>query len=318
MIYFYLIIFIISCLVLVFSGGKAIKVLIRIAQFWELKEFVVAFILMAFATSIPELLVGITSAFHGTPQLSFGDIMGSNIVNLTLAIAISIFIAGSLSAKTSATKRDSLYTAIIVSLPILLIIDGALTRVDGAVLLLALVFYMQGIFKQKQMFTKIFNSALEKGWDQIKTFFKDLGFFLLSLLFLVISAEGVVWAASGLAEIMGLSLVVIGVLIVALGTNLPEIVFGVRSVTMGHSEMVLGNLMGSVVANSTLVLGTVILISPFQIENFASYLTPIIFIIGIALFFAIFVQTKEKISLMEGVFLLLIYILFVMWQLILS
>jgi cation:H+ antiporter len=318
MLYIYISIFLISCFVLVFSGGKAIKALIRIAQFLELREFVVAFILMAFATSVPELLVGITSALHGAPELSFGDIMGSNIVNLTLAVAISVLIAGSLSARTSATRKDSLYTAIIVSLPILLIADGALSRIDGLVVLLALVFYMQGIFRQKQRFTKVFNDALERGWTQIKIFFKDIGFFLLSLLFLVASAEGVVWSASSLAEMLGLSLMMIGVLIVALGTNLPEIVFGVRSVTMGHKDMVLGNLMGSVVANSTLVLGTVVLISPFQIQNFASYLTPIIFTIGIAIFFAVFVQTKEKISRIEGVFLLLVYVLFVMWQLILS
>ena len=133
---------------------------------------------------------------------------------------------------------------------------------------------------------------------------------------LLLSAEGVVWSVSFLAISLGLSLTVMGALIVALGTNLPEIVFGIKAITMGHKDMVLGTLMGSVVANSTLVLGTVVLIYPLKVVNFSPYIIAIIFTVATCLFFAVFSRTGRKITRKEAVVLLGIYILFVVSQLV--
>ena len=102
---------------------------------------------------------------------------------------------------------------------------------------------------------------------------------------LLISAEGVVWSATHLAEIFGLPLMIIGAIVVALGTNLPEITFGIRAITLGHKEMVLGNLLGAVVSNSTLVLGMTVLIHPLEVPDLTPYATGIIFIIAALIFF---------------------------------
>ncbi len=313
-----ILIFIVSCAVLIRSGVWLVRSLIRIAKYLRMTEFVVAFILMAFATSVPELFVGVMAALHGQPQLSFGNVIGSNIINLTLAVAIGVFVAKGLKCEGAVIRRSTIYTMVLAFLPILLMLDGNISRMDGVVLLLALAFYLQRLFHQKERFTKVFNNALGKGWSRYKVFLKDLGVFLIGLVLLLLSAEGIVWSASNLAMAFNLPLVIIGALMVALGTNLPEIVFGIRAITLGHKDMVLGNLLGSVVINSTLVLGVTVLIYPLYIAQFAPYISGIAFVIAAVLFFFIFARTGREISRKEAVFLLLVYLAFVMVEIFLK
>lgn len=286
--------------------------LTRIAQFLKWGEFIVAFILMAFVTSVPELFVGIMSAFHHKPELSFGNVIGSNIVNLTLAVGICVLIAGGLKVKAVILQRSSIYTAIIALLPIVLILDGRVSRIDGIILLLAFMFYFHRLISQEERFTKVLANSFKRDSSRFRLFLRDLGMFLLGVVLLLLSAEGIVWSASFLAKVVGLPLVVIGALVVALGTNLPEITFGIKAISMGHKDMVLGSLMGSVVVNSTLVLGLTVLISPLEIFKFSPYITGIIFTVLTCLFFSIFARTKKDISKKEGIFLIFVYLMFLL------
>jgi len=318
MIWLYILIFLVSCAVLIRSGTWLVRSLIRIAKYLKLTEFSVAFILMAFATSVPELFVGIMSALHGQPELSFGNIIGSNIINLTLAVAIGVLVAKGLKCEGAVIRRSSIYTLVIAFLPIILMLDGNISRVDGVILLLALAVYLQRLFYQKERFTKVFSNALNREWSQFRLFLKDFGMFFLGLILLLLSAEGIVWSATHLAETFDLPLIIIGAILVALGTNLPEITFGVRAITMGHKDMVLGNLLGSVVANSTLVLAVTVLICPLEVANLSPYITGIVFIGLAALFFILFSRTGKEITRKEALFLLLIYVGFVTVELLLK
>ncbi len=318
MTWLYILVFIASCFLLVRSGTWLVRSLTRIAKFLQISEFVVAFILMAFATTVPEFFVGVMSALHHRPELSFGNIIGSNIINLTLAVGIGVLIAKGLKCEGVVIRRISIYTAIIALLPVLLMLDGSISRVDGVVLLLALVFYLKQLFYQKERFTKVFSNAFNRKSGHFRLFLKDLGIFFAGLFVLLLSAEGIVWSASFFAQVIGLPLVMIGALIVALGTNLPEITFGVRAIAMGHKNMVLGNLLGAVVANSTLVLGVTVLISPLEIVSFSPYFIGIIFIIIATLFFTLFSRTDQEINKKEALFLLAIYIAFVAFEILIK
>ncbi|MFH1841231.1 MAG: sodium:calcium antiporter [Candidatus Nealsonbacteria bacterium] len=317
MIWLYILVFIFSCLVLVKSGAWLVRSLTRITKYLQMTEFVVAFILMAFATTIPELFVGIVSAFHGEPELSFGNVIGSNIINLTLAVGLGVLVAKGLKCEGAVIQRASIYTGIIALLPILLMLDGRISRVDGVILILALAFYIQRLFYHKERFTRVFNNALGKGWGRFKLFIKDFGFFFLGLSLLLLAAEGIVWSSSLLAQVMGLPLVIIGALIVALGTNLPEITFGIKAIMMGHKDMVLGNLLGAVVINSTLVLGITVLIHPLEIFSFSPYITGLLFIVFAVFFFSLFSRTGQEITRKEALFLIGLYLLFVVFELLL-
>jgi cation:H+ antiporter len=316
--WFYLVIFIISCLLLVRSGTWVVAGLVRIAKSLEWKEFVLSFILMAIVSSLPEFFVGISSAFHGKPELSFGNVIGSNIINLTLAVAIGVLLAKGLKTSGSLFRETSLYTVAIAFLPILLIIDGQLSRTDGLILIGVLLFYFRYLFKQQKKFSEVFSNKFKRNWQQFKLFLKDLVLLFGGTAVLLLSAEGIVWSTSYLAALLGIPLIIVGTLIVALGTNLPEIIFGIRSVAMGHKDMLLGSLMGSVITNSTLVLGATALISPLKISDFSLYLNGILFVVITAFLFFIFSKTNKEINQKEAVILLIIYVLFVCSQFVLG
>ena len=318
MLILYILTFIVSCLFLVKSGTWTVQSLTRIAKSLEWKEFILSFILMAFATSLPELFVGISSGLHNRPELSFGNVIGANIINLTLVIAIAVLLAKKLDCGTKLIQQSSIYTALIAFLPIILMLGDGISRMDGIILFVALFFYIKFLFKEQAKYQEIFVNKFKRNWTEFKLFLKDLAMFFGGIALLLLSAEAIVWSILALSSSLNLPLVVVGSLIVALGTTLPEIVFGLKAITMGHKEMVLGALMGSVVVNSTLVLGSTVLISPLEITEYSPYIIGILFTIITCLFFAIFSRTEKKITEKEAIILLVVYVLFVFSQLVIK
>ncbi|MBZ9578484.1 sodium:calcium antiporter [Patescibacteria group bacterium] len=310
----YIFIFIISCLILVRSGTWVVQALTKIAQFLKWREFIVTAVLMAFATSLPEIFIGISSALGKVPSLSFGTIIGSNIIALTLVIGIGTFLAKGLRFQGKVLQRSSFDASIITLLPLLLILDKRLSRIDGLILLSVFIFYFRQLLSQEERFTRILSNSFREDRTEFKIFLKNLGIFFGGVFLLLLSAEGIVFSASRLASVLDILLVSIGTLFVALGTSLPEITFGIRSITMGYKEMIIGDVIGSVVINSTLVLGLVALICPFEVVDLSPYLIGITFTMITALFFTIFSRTHEIISRKEAVFLFLIYIVFLLFQ----
>src|SRR3989338_694406 len=143
MVYLTLILFLISCLVLVASGGYLVKLIVKIASYLKLSEFVVAFIIMAFATSIPELFVGINSAIGGNPALSLGNVIGSNIADLTLVIGIAALLGRGIKPKNFRIKKDSLFMFLTALVPVaLMIFDQTLSRTDGVILISIFIIYI--------------------------------------------------------------------------------------------------------------------------------------------------------------------------------
>ncbi len=152
-----LLILILACIVLVRSGGLVVKNLTSISAFFGIPEFTVSFILMAFATSMPELFLGITSALHQEPLLSFGNIIGANIINITLVLGLTAFFVKKLKVESVIAKRGAFYALIVAIFPLLLVFDGRLSRFDGIVLLCIWIFSLYQTWRQKKRFKAIYN-----------------------------------------------------------------------------------------------------------------------------------------------------------------
>ncbi len=312
MLILYIYIFIISCCFLFWSGSFLISALTRIARFLGWREFVVAFFIIALTSSIPNLFVGISSAIHKIPQLSFGDIVGGNVIDLTLAVAIATLIAKGLPAESRTVQATSIFTIVIAILPLLLILDGILNRGDGILLILCFGFYIFWLFSKKERFTRIYEAQKLSILKEFKIFLNDLGKVILGIVFLLLAAEGIVRSTSFFAQSLNLPIALIGILIVSLGNAIPETYFAIVSARKGETWLILGDLMGAVIVPATLVLGIVVLISPIIITDFSPFAIARIFLIISALFFLFFVRSDRKITQKEAVFLLGIYILFVL------
>lgn len=306
-------IFIASCFVLFWSGKWLVEALIRMAQFLRWKEFVVAFFVMALAGAAPNLFVGINSALREIPQLSFGDVVGGNVVDLTLAVALAVLIGKAfLPVESRTIQRSLIFTSLVAVLPLILILDGTLGRGDGLVLLFVFAFYIFWLFSKEERFRKVYDRNEIPIVKEFRVFIKDLGKVILGISFLVVAAEGIVRSASFFAEGLNFPLALIGVLIVGLGNALPETYFAIVSAKKGKPEIVLGNLMSNIIVPATLVLGIVALICPIKILDFSPFAIGRIFLIISVIFFFFFAKTDRKITKKEALFLLSLYIAFVL------
>lgn len=317
MIILYIALFLISVLVLVKSGSVAVKCLVAISRYLKISEYVLAFILMALATSLPEFFVGINSALSKASVLSLGNIIGSNIVNLSLILGVVVIFAKGIKIESKIAKRDAWIVFFISILPLLLLIDKNLSQADGVILLIVFIWYLKHILKDKETFRKRMNHVAST-IEEFRKFAKNLVIFVVAIAILLISSWGVVKTATLIAEGLELPLVLIGLILVAIGTSLPELVFGIKAVITKHEGMNLGNLIGSTVMNSTLILGITALIYPIRIENFNMILIGGLFMIFIVLIVNFFIATREKISWKEGVALIGLYVAFLIIEFLLK
>lgn len=318
MIFFYILIFALSCFILFWSGQLVVGALARVAAFLNWKEFVVAFFLVALAASIPNLTLGISAALKGIPELAFGDIVGGNLVDLTVAVALAALVAKGLPSDGCTIQSTSVFASVVAVLPILLILDGKLGRIDGAVLLLCFLFYILWLFSKEERFRKVCDQNNNNVVKKFSVFIKDIAGIVFGLALLVFSAEGIVRSSMHFADFFNMPLSLVGILIVGLGNALPETNFAIISARKGETGMILGNLMGSVVTAATLVLGTVALIRPIQITDFSPFAAGRIFLIAAALFFFFFVKSDKKVTKKEAVFLLILYLSFVLVELLIK
>ncbi len=302
-----LIIFIIACLILIKSATWLVSALIKISEYFKMSEFVIGFIIMAVATSIPELFVGITSALEGTPMLGLGTAMGSNIVDLTLVIGVAVLLGKGIKLKEKTIRKDIIYMMIVTVLPIILIFLGnGLSRLDGVILLIVFLIYMWRVLKQRRSFRKFINHV-PRETALLNTFI-----FFMSLLLLFFSAELIVRFGSLMASDFGLPAILVGLFVIAIGTSLPELTLEARGVLAKHEEMIMGDVIGSVVVNSTLVLGVLALLSEHTIiiKEPLIFLSSAAFVVIIAFIFMTFAESERGFSWNEGLSLILLYIFF--------
>ncbi len=311
MLWFYILIFLICCALFYFSSEWVIGGLTRLAKFLGWKEFVVAFFVMAFAASLPNFFIGVTSALKGIPQLSFGDIAGNNLAALTLAIGLAAFFAkGGIPAESRAIQATSIFTLIAAILPLILVWDGELSRTDGVILISLFIFYCYWIFYKKERFCKVYDKQETLTIKNFKTLIQDFGKIFLGIILFIIAAQGIVASAQFFAQTLNFPLILVGVLITGLGGALPEIYFAVSVARKGESWMILGNLMGAVIIPATLVLGIVVLIHPIRILDFSPFAVARIFLVISIFLFFIFIRTNRRITRKEAFFLMGIYIIF--------
>jgi len=307
-----ILLFVASCVLLVVSTRLLVKSLRDISAYLGLREFVVGFMVMAIATSLPELFVGINAALEKTQELSLGNVIGANIVDLTLVIGSVALLSRGIKIRSEIARRDALYMLIMAILPIILMLDGYLSFIDGLVLLLAFLMYMIRLFNQRKEFRKVTNHVSKK---KVK---KDILLLLIGISVLLLSSRFVVMFASSLAVDLSIPTMIIGLLLVSIGTTLPELAFETKAAISGHVDMTLGDLFGSVVVNSTLVLGTVAIIAPIAVSNFLIFSVAAGFMIFTLVLFILFIRSNEGLSWQGGIALILLYIIFIILELVLE
>lgn len=299
-------------LVLIRSTDLLTDHLKELARKTALGEFFLTSFLIGLATSLPEISVGITSALEGVPNISLGNVIGSNVANLSIITGVATLISGALVVKDKTYTIDFFYAFFAGIAPVLLLLDGHLTRVDGLFLLSLYGFYnyallqnRPGIMEEEDGFWK----SLVRRMNTNHTG-RNFKYMFLALALIIFSADMIVRNGEYIANGLGIPVFLIGLFLVAIGTSLPELAFGVRAIRRQEPELFMGNLLGSTVANATLIVGLTAVIHPITPVAVSEYLVAIMVFTAVVVLFMAFLRSKRRLSRQEGLILVAIYLLF--------
>ena len=279
--------------------------------------FALAAFLVGFSTSLPELFVGLTSAFEGIPTLSLGNLIGANISNLSLVVGLAAFLGGGVKIRNGAERRDLFYAFLAGAIPLIFLFDKELGRIEGIVLIIIYLSYNYFLLRKRDQ-TLEENGGFWRGFlrrFQHKETKKELEIIFLSLVLIIISADIMVRLAKTIAVSINFPPFLIGLFLLAIGTSLPELVFGFEAVRKKEGEMLIGNLIGTLVINSTLIVGLVALISPIKIKTFSDYTLASVVFVTLFLLVYVFTKTKNRLEKWEGLALVAVYIIFFILEL---
>jgi cation:H+ antiporter len=309
---------IIFSFVLIKSADLVIVALRRISKQTKTGVFALSAIILALGTSLPELFVGVTSAIEKSPNLALGVVLGSNIANTAFVIGLTAFVVGKVNVYGGYLKRDLVIAFIAGLLPLFLILDGSLNRIDGLILLAVYAAYATGFFRARYeevakehekesffyRFIRKFNQV-----NGVKT--REFGRLFVGIALLLFSADMIVRLSSQLALSAKIPLLVVGLIILAVGTSLPELAFSFRSLEDNEPSMFFGNLLGSTIANSTLIIGATSLIQPIMVKALSEYFVAAVAFMIVFISFWLFVRSKHRLERWEAAVLLLMYIAFI-------
>jgi cation:H+ antiporter len=296
--------FLVSLAILLGCANYAIKYSSKIAKIFSLPEFIISFFIIAFISILPESTISIISAFNSQPELGLGTLLGSNVTDLTLVLGIAaLFSLNKIKVKSKIIKNNIFYVLLLL-FPIILGLDGEFSRVDGLILvLLGCIFLVKIYIDNSKTYKRTKGSKREP-------FLKVLFLLILSLGVLLTSAFFTVKFAVNFANDIKLPVILIGLTILAIGTCLPELVFSIKAIRKNHGELALGDIMGTVIIDATIILGIVAIISPFSYNLYNIYITgTIMFLAGVLV--TIFMKTDKALSRLEGLLLILFYIAFI-------
>lgn len=249
---------------LVWSADRFVDGSAAIANNFGVPKLLIGLTVVAFGTSAPEIVVSISAALKGTGEIAIGNAIGSNLANVGLVLGITALVAP-ITVKSYILKQEIPIMLGVMGIAGWFLYNGELTRIEG-ITLVSLMIPLIGwlIYNKKQ------HPEEEEDIASMETWMASI-WFLIGLALLIISAESLVWGATTVAIEFGISPLIIGLTIVAIGTSLPELAASVLSALKGHHDIALGNIIGSNIFNLLLVAGIPTIIQPLDMGTDVFY-----------------------------------------------
>lgn len=294
-----LFIFVVSLFMIIKGATLSTRYSTKLAENFNLSKYVVGFIIVAFISVLPEAFISINSAIKGIPEFGLGTLFGSNVADLTLVFAILIIYSGRGIKIESKILKDIYLYPIFLMLPLVLGLNGHYSRLEGLSLIFSGSIFYYLVSKH--------GSALPTSQtNDVKDGRKNLWLLIFSMSVLLLGSHFAVVSAVSLAGKLSVSPILIGMLIVSLGTIMPELFYSMKSITQKHDGLAIGDILGTVLADATIVVGILAFISPFYFPVKIIYISGI-FMLTASLILLEFMRSGRVITKREG------YLLLVFW-----
>lgn len=306
---------IVGLAVLVWSADKFVDGAVGVAEFCGMSTLLIGMVIVGFGTSAPELTVSVISAAQGNPELALGNAYGSNIANIALILGATALISPILMQRS--VLRGDLPILLAVSvLSIILVWDGSVARWNGILLLAvfaaAMVYSIHRELKKAKLEkSESLSGNADSAEPKKVSLGKSVFWLVLGLVLLVVSSRALVWGAVEIARTLGVSDLLIGLTIVAIGTSLPELASSIAAARKGENDIALGNIIGSNLFNTLAVVGLAAIVSPMDaIEKAVTYRDmPLMIALTVALIVLGFRRKGDgRLNRIAGAVLLAVYI----------
>ena len=284
---------------------------VNLAKFLKIPTLVIGLTIVAIATGVPEIAISISSSLKGSNGLLLGNLLGSNIFNILfilglIAIIKPLYIKKEIILKNYAFALLSCLVLFIISYDIYFgdSLVNLITRTEGILLLC-----FAGIF----LYSTVLGATLDKNIkvEKGKFSFKDILYIVVGIALIGLSAEVIVNSAVNISKWLGIGEDLIGLTIIAVGTNLPELVTSIVAVRKGEVDIAIGNLVGTNIYNIFLILGLAATINPIVISSNAFIDIIVLAITSFIVY--IFIQHKKDINRKEGIIMILLYIIYIVY-----
>lgn len=298
------IIFIFICSVaLVIKGATfSTKYAAKLADGFGLSRYAIGFIVVAVISILPETFVAVSSALAGMSSFGLGTLFGSNVADMTLVFAVILLLAGrGIKIESKILKKNKVYPFLLL-LPLIFGFDGFFSRTEGlALIVFGIVFYYTAFRDGSTAIRLNGNVGSET---------KNILLFLLGMAVLIIGSHFTVTSAANFANFLNVNPILVGMLLVGLGTTMPELLFALNAIKKRDDDLAVGDILGTVLADATIVIGILALINPFSFPLKMIYITGAFMVAASVLLF-IFMYTGRVLSRKEGIALLFFWLTFV-------
>ena len=302
----YFVIFVLSIAALIWGADLLIKESEKIALRFGIPEFIIGATLIALGTSLPEMAASVAASFSHKSAMAVSNVIGSNILNITLVLAGVFLISPRMTPQRDFFAKDSTWALMPVLVFVLMILDGDVSRFDAVLLLTMMGAYVIFLVQDASGLPE---EELEDIDISSFSWSKTIGMIVLGLAFVVVGAEFTVESASAIARMFGVSEWIIGIVMIAFGTSLPELVVSVSAAVRGKVDMAVGNIIGSNMANTSVVLGSAAIVRPLPVD-LGAY-TFDIAAMGVATVLLVFLTANKLCTRSAGVSLLILFALFI-------
>jgi len=299
------VIFVIAMGVLIWGADLLINQSERIALKFKIPEFIIGATLIALGTSLPEMAASIAASLDGKSDIAIANVIGSNVLNITLVLATVFIISKKINPARDFFAKDSTWALVPVLIFVLMIIDGVISRFDAALLLLLMGAYLIFLIQDAK---NVPEDDIEDLDESTFSWAKVAPVLVAGIFLVIVGAHFTVESASQIAKSFGISEWIIGIILISVGTSLPELVVSISASMKGKVDMAIGNIIGSNMANTTVVLGAAALVNPMSI-NASAYIFDIATMI-VATLLLVFITANKLYNKSAGISLIIILGLF--------
>ena len=291
-----------------------IRHLLNLSFYFRISYFLAAFIFGGLTTSLPELLIAIQSAIKKINTLSLGNLLGSNITDMSLILGISLLLI--LFKKEQKfqeisfhlTSKEFLATILVSFTPFILTLNGYFGRIESIVTLTIFFLYFYFLYKENKIKVETKSESIN-----FRQFFLSLLAVIFSCFLITVLSYLIVNESAIILNKLNISTIGFGALILSLGTTLPEMIFSFQTLKKGLPDFVIGNLVGSVAINSNFILGIAGLINPFVIEEIFKLVINLIFLFLVMIINFYFISHK-RFNLIFASWLLLLWLVYAVFN----